>query len=157
MSISKLNNVCDYIICSLNEAGEKPNLLKLQKLLYYSQAWCFALNHKPFFDAKFQAWVHGPVNREIYDRFAGDKFLYSRLEQKDTRAGFTSEWLSADDRAHVDSVLEVYAEYSGTQLEELTHREEPWQDARKGLSDSQRCETVISESLMESHYAKLLD
>ena len=59
---------------------------KLQKILYYAYAWTLALlnddeehlNNR-LFDSKFEAWVHGPVNREIYNRFNPAKYLYSEI------------------------------------------------------------------------------
>lgn len=49
---------------------------KLQKLLYYLYAWGLVflnedlddLNDKVF-SGKFEAWVHGPVNRDIYEKY----------------------------------------------------------------------------------------
>ena len=37
-----LNDVCDYIIVKLDDGGESLNLLKLQKLVFYVQAWHLA-------------------------------------------------------------------------------------------------------------------
>jgi hypothetical protein len=47
------------------------------------QAWHLAFYQKPLFDGKFQAWIHGPVNREIYDRFKENKLLYSTVDCDD--------------------------------------------------------------------------
>ena len=33
---------------------------KLQKLVYYSQAWSLVLNNEKLFNEKIEAWVHGP-------------------------------------------------------------------------------------------------
>ena len=76
-----VNDVVDYIILRVN-ADEQNVLinLKLQKLLFYTQAWHLAIHSDRLFDGEFQAWVHGPVNREIYDRFVGQgKSLYSEI------------------------------------------------------------------------------
>ena len=53
--------VADYIILFFRERGENITNLKLQKLLYYAQAWNLAINNKRLMDANFQAWIHGPV------------------------------------------------------------------------------------------------
>ena len=80
-----INDVCDYIILQLSEAGEYLNNLKLHKLLYYVQAWHLAFYGERLFDGGFQAWIHGPVNREIYDRFKETKSLYSEVDENDIK------------------------------------------------------------------------
>ena len=150
------DTVCDYIIHRVCAAGGALNELKLQKLMYYVQAWNLAFNGKPLFDGRFQAWVHGPVNRELYDRFGATKSLYSQITSDDISADFQTTLLPDEARQHIDSVLETYAGFTGTQLEELTHREEPWIAARRGYRDSERCEVEIDEELMRSFYGARL-
>jgi len=151
-----INQVCDYIIVQVTEAGENLNLLKLQKLLYYTQAWHLAFYGKTAFDGKFQAWIHGPVNRTIYDRFSRNRSLYSEITEDDVQPGFDSRKIPKPLRSHIDIVLETYAKFSGSQLEEISHRETPWQSARRGYRPSQRCEVVIDESVMKDYYKSRL-
>lgn len=152
--MATIHDVCDYIIVKLVEAGELPSVLKVQKLLYYVQAWNLAIEDEPLFDGKFQAWVHGPVSREIYDRFVKTKYMYSSLNTEDCLGG--QDNLGENERVAVDDVLDVYAGLSGSQLEDMTHQEDPWLHARNGLPDSARCEVEIDESLMQRFYAKRL-
>ncbi len=63
--------VCDYVITKMEGAGKTLSVLKLQRLLYFAQGWHLAYFGDPFFEGRFQAWAQGPINREIYDRFAG--------------------------------------------------------------------------------------
>ncbi|WP_375339284.1 Panacea domain-containing protein [Planktothricoides raciborskii] len=35
--------------------------VKLQKLLYYAQAWALVWDKKPLFPERIEAWVNGPV------------------------------------------------------------------------------------------------
>jgi len=151
------NQVCDYIILMCRTGGEQLNLLKLQKLLYYVQAWHIAFNGKPLFDGKFQAWVHGPVNREIYKRFCETKSLYSAIEESDITEGFDPKQLSAEDRLHIDNVLEIYAPFSGSDLEAQAHSEDPWIRARGDCRPTQRCEVELDESFMGQYYSARLE
>lgn len=151
--MTSIDNVCDYIIVRLAEAEECSNLLKIQKLLYYSQAWNVAFSSAPLFDGKFEAWIHGPVNKEIYYRFLDTKSLYSQVTEVDILRDFNPTHIPEKDKIHINNVLEVYAGLSGTQLEELTHNEDPWTHARKGYRSSQRCNVVISEDLMGKYYS----
>ncbi len=49
---------------------------KLQKLLYYLYAWGLVFLNEDIddlsdkvFSGEFEAWVHGPVNRDVYERY----------------------------------------------------------------------------------------
>lgn len=151
-----LDDTVDYVILQTVTGGVCMNLLKLQKLVYYAQAWNLAIKNRPLFTGRFQAWVHGPVSRELYDRFAATKSLYSPVLESDVRVGFDPNSVNPEDRAHINVVLEVYAEFSGSQLEEMTHQEDPWMAARIGFEPGQRCENEIDEDLMREYYAKRL-
>lgn len=43
--------------------------LKLQKLLYYAQAWSLVFRGKALFYEDIEAWVHGPVIPLVYQRY----------------------------------------------------------------------------------------
>lgn len=151
-------DACDYIILKMTEGQDSLNNIKLQKLLYYVQAWYLAFNEKPLFEdgENFQAWVHGPVNRQIYDRFSSTKSLYADITYDDIRDGFDFENLNEDELEHIDVVLELYGKYSGTELEDMTHEEEPWINARTGFRSSQRCEVELNNSDMYTYYSSRL-
>jgi uncharacterized phage-associated protein len=152
-----INQIADFIIFRLTseDVAGIPNL-KLQKLLYYVQAWHLAFYQKPFFDGKFQAWIHGPVNREIYDRFKENKLLYSTVDCDDLLDRNINETIDEKTQEHINNILESYARFSGTELEIMTHREDPWFEARKGFPPMERCENEISEQTMKSYYGNRL-
>lgn len=152
MKTYDINDIADYVIRRLT-ADENTALihLKLQKLLYYIQAWSLGINGNRMFDGKFQAWVHGPVNRTIYDRFQ-HKSLYGFIGKDDLRE--TCENPSEQDAEFVDYILDNYAGFTGTELERMTHSELPWQEAREGYEPSARCTVEISEQTMQSFYAQ---
>jgi uncharacterized phage-associated protein len=50
-------------------AGDGITHLKLQKLVYYAQAWSLALLDRPLFDEEVEAWAHGPVVETVFQRF----------------------------------------------------------------------------------------
>ena len=66
------------------------------------------------------------------------------------------EALEHDSRYHIDSVLESYGHLSGTQLEELTHQEIPWQKARGKAGKYERSVKVISENDMHNFYKRMM-
>ncbi|RKZ39995.1 MAG: hypothetical protein DRR16_23860 [Candidatus Parabeggiatoa sp. nov. 3] len=151
-----INQAGDYIILKLTEAFDEFNHLKLHKLLYYAQAWYLAFYGKKLFAEDFQAWIHGPINRTLYDRFVSTKSLYSDIERDDISPEFELNALSVQNRNHLDTILETDAKFSGVQLEEMTHKETPWIEARKGYRSSQRCEEPINAVVMREYYAARL-
>ena len=152
--MNTINDIADYIILKIKLEDEKASLinLKLQKLLYYIQAWSFGINKKPIFKGDFEAWIHGPVNREIYDRFNSSKYLYSEIGLEDCINKNVK--LSDEDAEFVDYILENYIKYSGAELERLSHSEQPWIETRGDLGQNERCYIVISSKLMEQYYGK---
>lgn len=156
-----INDVCDYIIIKIKGEGKHVSLtnLKLQKLLYYTQAWHLAFEGKPLFDGKFEAWVHGPVNRTIFNRFKDTKMLYSQIERQDVenQDALTKDVISLEQQTHIESVLDEYAQFTGAQLEYMTHTEDPWLEARGSLNPAAACSKIISEKTMENYYKARLD
>ena len=153
-----INDACDYIITKVAEGSNSVNNIKLQKLLYYVQAWYLAFHGRPLYaeNENFEAWIHGPVSRDIFDRFT-NKSLYSSIGYEDIREEFDMESLDKEEREHIDTILETYAQFSGTQLENMTHDEEPWIKAREGYSPSERCTNTIDNESMKTYYGSRLN
>jgi len=157
--MENLKDVCNYVVFRLTgEGGASISHLKLQKLLYYTQAWYLAYESKPLFSGEFQAWIHGPVNRSVYNRFKDSKYMYSNITLEDlgNEVDFEFKTISEENKTFIDGVLEVYAQYSDTQLEKMTHDEMPWQNARGDRQPYERCEEIISEKIMASYYSARL-
>ena len=126
---------------------------KLQKLVYYCQAWSLVWDEQPLFDAKIEAWANGPVCRELFNRHKGmyevgpdDLAVWKDANPND---------LTNDEKETIDSVLEHYASMPGYELRELTHLEQPWNDARQGVPLMMPCENEITHSMMRRYYGSL--
>lgn len=143
MSLS-VHDVAAYI---LKKQGEM-SAMKLQKLVYYSQAWSLVWDEKPLFRAKIEAWANGPVVRALYDEHKG-KFSVKEWPKGD-RGKVTGEV-----KKTIDSVLAFYGDKSGQWLSELTHKEHPWRDTREGLSDDARSDREITPAAMAEYYGSL--
>ncbi|EKU88741.1 Panacea domain-containing protein [Bacteroides oleiciplenus] len=152
--MNSIHDIADYIISRVKSEDNSASLinLKLQKLLYYVQAWSYGINKKPMFTGEFEAWIHGPVNRSIYDRFNATKYLYSEINLDDCINKDVA--LSPEDAEFVDFILENYLKYSGAELERLSHSETPWVKTRGDLGNNERCDNIISSRLMEEFYGK---
>lgn len=119
--------------------------MKMQKLVYYSQAWHLARTGRPLFEEPIEAWVNGPVVRQLYDRHRG-QFSLSAWPSGNPDA------LSPDQQQLVDEILDTYGQRSAAWLSELTHREEPWKRARQGIPETAPSATIIDTAVMVSYY-----
>ena len=140
---SKLNAVTQYL---LNQCGD-ITALALQKALYYIQGFYYAFYGTFLFEEDCQAWVHGPVYRDIYFRYRNYRF--DLIEKADT---FDASGFSAGERAVCDSVINHLCRYSGKILEQFTHNETPWLTARGTLSDSVPSERVIPKDNIGAYF-----
>lgn len=146
-------DVANYFLRKVDiGAGSAITPLKLQKLVYYAQAWSLALDNIRLFDGVFQAWVHGPVNVELYNKY--ERYRWDSIEPPTDVSFdmFTDQQISL-----MDEVWEAYGKYDGKYLEDLTHQEVPWLKAREGLLPGERCDRIINENLMKEYYRSLCD
>ncbi|GAL82211.1 prophage ps3 protein 01 [Algibacter lectus] len=141
--------VFDIVKYILSQTGGYISAVKLQKLVYYSQAWSLVWDDKPLFDSKIEAWVDGPVVPDLYQEHKG-KFTVSI----DDFNGDVSN-LSSDNISTIDEVLKAYSDKNAQWLSDLTHMEDPWLNARKGLLGSQRGNNEITLDSMGEYYSSL--
>jgi uncharacterized phage-associated protein len=116
--------------------------LKLQKLLYYSQAWYFVKTGNKLFEEKIQAWIYGPVVYSVWDNF---RYMKRSMTIPTSRATDVDTTFAEE---HLNQVWDAYGHLSGPELVDLTHEEEAWIQSRKGLLNEQPSdkEVVIDES-----------
>ena len=123
--------------------------VKLQKLVYYSQAWSLVWDEKPLFRDKIEAWASGPVARKLYNAHKG-KYDVRRIP------GGNANRLKGFQRESVNAVLDFYGNKSSQWLVDLTHKERPWREARGGLPPGVRSNEVITHEAMVEYYSGLL-
>lgn len=139
-------DVAKYITEKMGEISA----MKLQKLMYYSQAWHMAWDEDELFEENFQAWANGPVIPELYQKHKGMFKVSSELfSDADANNLLDSE------RESVDEVLGYYGEKSAQWLSSLTHQEDPWVNARGECEPGDRCSTVITKASMHEYYSAL--
>ncbi|NUT50521.1 MAG: DUF4065 domain-containing protein [Saccharothrix sp.] len=140
-------DVHDVAAAVLDATGpESP--MKLQKLLYYSQAWYLAEYDEPLFDARIEAWRRGPVVPEVYFRHRGQSEVEAWEEGDPCR-------LDERERSVVRSVVERYAHFSRHQLSDMAHDEEPWRAARGDLPETEPSSAPLSHEVMAHYFRRL--
>lgn len=122
--------------------------MKLQKLVYYSQAWSLVWDGEPMFTEPIQAWANGPVVYELYVEHRGS------WEVAELSRG-NADSLSQDAKETVDAVLDFYGDKSPYWLSELTHMEDPWREAYGDRRPGERSNEVINLETMAEYYGSL--
>ena len=143
--MAKVHDVAAYIISKMRNI----DAMKLQKLLYYAQAWSLVWDDRPLFSTKIEAWANGPVVREVFKTYQG-QYKISGAMRGDRDA------LNAPERNTVDAVLKFYGPKTGFYLSQLTHQERPWRDARQGLAPGEFGDQEITKAAMRDYYGSLI-
>ena len=142
--VATVHDVAAYII---KKCGPMT-AMKLEKLVYYAQAWSLVWDEKPLFSAKIEAWANGPVVPQLYRLHRG-KFKVSTWREGNPNA------LAPEERETVDAVCKFYGSKPSQWLSDLTHSEKPWQDARLRLGPGERGRREISHAALAEYYGSL--
>ncbi|MHB8301773.1 MAG: Panacea domain-containing protein [Acidobacteriaceae bacterium] len=145
MKHTNASDIAKYFIASFQKKGNEIGNLKMQKLLYYAQAWHLALYDAPLFDDKIEAWVHGPVVRGVFREYKPSG--WNPLSVHGPIPIFSDEVNS-----HLKEVVRVYGKFDAVDLERMTHREDPWRDARGDLAPDEPSNRVITPEAMKKFY-----
>lgn len=140
-------NVFDIAEYILENQGSMTTM-KLQKLMYYCQAWSLIWDTKPLFPEQIQAWASGPVVPELYKVHRG------QFEIDSLPVGNKNK-LTKDERETVDSVLSYYGGKEAQWLSDLTHLEKPWKETRIGKKPGENCTREITHAAMAEYYSSL--
>jgi uncharacterized phage-associated protein len=141
--MTRVHDIAEYI---LQRCGPMTTM-KLQKLVYYSQAWSLALRGSAVFEERVQAWAHGPVVWELFQAHRG-QFVVSSVQGQAHR-------VDVHTRAMVDRVVAAYGSWTADQLSERTHQELPWVQARR-LPSARRGSPEITWAAMQDYYRSQL-
>jgi uncharacterized phage-associated protein len=137
-------DVADYILRQMGEIST----MKLQKLVYYCQAWSLVWDEVPIFKEPIEAWANGPVIRSLFDYHRG-MFKISRVLTGNP------DLLSSEQRETINAVLDFYGDKSAQWLIDLAHTEDPWLSARRGLAPTERGNRIIKLDNMAEYYSSL--
>jgi uncharacterized phage-associated protein len=126
------------------DAGEAITHLKVQKLVYYAEAWYLANFDTSLISEELQAWAHGPVALSVYKKYAGNGWDALQPESIVKVTAIINRFLMA--------VYAEYGQFSAKRLEVITHKEEPWLITRGDISPEAKCTKSIDKLLMRNYY-----
>ncbi len=139
----------DDVAAALVESTGPVTAMKLQKLIYYCQAWHLVRCGERLFTDRIEAWAQGPVTKSIYAKHRRQYTIAS------WPSGHTQR-LNADERQTIDWVLSKYSHFSAESLSRMTHMEIPWKVARGLLTADEASSEEIPPHLMRHYYARQL-
>jgi uncharacterized phage-associated protein len=137
-------DVVDYILTE----NKTVECMKMQKLVYYAQAWSLAWNNRPIFKEEIQAWINGPMCPDLFEQHRGcyDMTKYSKsttmkalglvgvnleatINTKDMSVHGSADNLNDEDKKAIDIVLHFYGKKSKKWLNAKSRKEDPWRQA----------------------------
>ena len=148
MSHVDIIKLSEFVIHYCNSEEIEISPLKLQKILYYIQAWHLVFFDDPLFGEAPEAWANGPVVREPYNHHRR-MFIISNLVKGNAKN------LNQAQQATIHAVVSFYGPKPSQYLSDLTHLEEPWRKARRGISDHIRSNREITLESMAEYYSSL--
>ena len=146
---SKIYLISKHIIARMEDITP----LALQKILYYIQGFSTYFFDRPIFNDNAEAWVHGPVYREIYDRFS--YYRYNPISKNEFESYNEIDSLNAKEIKLIDSVINNFGVYSGKTLEKMTHTTIPWEEGRKELSEEEYSSNIIDIDTMKAYFTNI--
>ena len=139
-------------------AREEISPKRLQKLVYYVQAWSYTLLDAPMMvegedknPVRFEAWAHGPANPELHKMYRD--YRWKGIPRKeDNSTEFSKAELDL-----LGSIWETYSDYSPNEIENLTLDELPWLNARKraGAYGCDCSSELITPEDMKNYYSTI--
>ncbi len=141
-------SVYDVAAYILSKKG-KMTAMKLQKLVYYSQAWHLVWEDEPLFSERIEAWANGPVCPDLYNAHR------SQFEVLPGGIHGNPDNLTPGMKESIDSVIQFYGDKTSHWLSDLTHAEAPWKDARQGIPPGERSDREITLASMAEYYGGL--
>jgi putative zinc finger/helix-turn-helix YgiT family protein len=140
----KIDVVGNYLVSKCEDITP----LALQKLLYYVQGFYYAFTNKFIFEENCEAWVHGPVYRDIYFKYK--EYRFDPIGITEVIDNFN---LTVSEKAIIDSVIKNLSCYSGKVLEAFTHAETPWLETRGDLPIAESSDRQIEKRLIGDYFS----
>ncbi len=126
-----------------NQEREGITNLKLQKILYFAQAYYIAKLGRALFSDDIEAWEYGPVVSRVYKKYRSNG---SNPIIDDGKSS-----LSEEDKKVVQIIWNTFGGYSASKLVNITHAHTPWKEANKTSSQ------IISNKALKEYYSPLLN
>lgn len=163
--------IANYFLDLGDRDGVEISPMKVQKLVYYAQAWYLGLTEpdNSLVNEQVECWPYGPVFDSLFHEFKefGNDPITRRAESWDFVTGSDGNEFLAQltpnvpedatvDRAFLDSVWDLYSKYSAIKLSNMTHEEGgPWHTIYTDWEKKPPRGTDIPRELIREYFARL--
>lgn len=146
-SASKIEQMAQYLLINLEDTTN----MAINKLLHFAQVVNYMVYGNPLFRDESQAWIYGPVYVNIYQKYKRyQKDVILPIVKNDNLLD-----LNQQEREVLDKIILYFGCYSAITLRNMTHVENIWIDARKGLGKKESSEEPIKLKDVEQYAIKL--
>lgn len=139
-------NVADYLILKAAAEGRALDQLTLQKLVSYAQAFHLAAHDCQLFANNVEAWKYGPAVMALYAQFG--RYGAGPIDVSEAKNPVVDQHASR----WLDEVWGAFKHFTGVQLANMTHREEPYREAYSRARDPEHSREVIAPIAMRDYY-----
>lgn len=144
----KAIDIAFHLLNIAQRNGDCITNLKLQKLLYYAQAWFMVNNNgELLFDDPIEAWKYGPVIRSVYGKFKKNNSYPIALTEKQIKKLIN---LPQQVNTFLEEFAVTFYKFSASELVSMTHNEKPWKEAYNNQPYS-----IIDTKTMYDFYSNL--
>jgi uncharacterized phage-associated protein len=127
-----------------NKEREGITNLKLQKILYFAQAYYLAKLGKPLFSDAIEAWEYGPVVSSVYHK-------YKKHESNTIISEADDSNISNEDKENLKRIWDLFGGYSAGRLVDIAHAHTPWRESYNSKNKE------ISHKAISEYYKPLLN
>ena len=146
---SMAEKIALYIVCT----RENITNLFLQKMLYYVKGISILFNDgKSIIPEPCEAWKYGPVFTDVYEKYK--KYKKDEIVLS-VSSDYVEQLLTEKEKRITDYVLNTFGIYNLWFLKDLTHCEEPWINARKGLDEGDACHNKMSDEVIKEYFIQM--
>jgi uncharacterized phage-associated protein len=125
----KAKDIARYVIFYCHEHKYPISNLKLQKILYFIQAYFLVEVGKPCFSDVIEAWDYCPIVPDVYREYR----IYGSLNIPCTDDGSEFRYIKSDDYDSLNRILAEVSKNTESQLKYITNNQSPWINARKSV------------------------
>lgn len=142
---SKLYSVALQIIKTLGETTP----LALQKILYFINGFSKQILNSELFSNNPEAWIYGPVYKDLYDCFS--YYKYNNIDYEELLKDCVLN-LNKEEEEYITKMSILFGCYSGNVLREMSHLTQPWISAREGLGVDEISNRIIESKDINDYF-----
>lgn len=148
-------NVARYIIKNYYKYHKNDlDSVKLEELVYYSQAWTLSFTNEPLFRNRIQAGINGPICPDLY-KVCNRHNEVSKNSLLD-KSNYNQNVFTNSQKIIMDNVIRYYGNHSSWYLVLLSCKELPWLLTKDGIPRDKPCKKTISMNVMRNYYKSMI-